>query len=69
MADIREAERAAGSDIYRGAGVRTNHVGSGVGLTWSPETEDAMQFLVSPGAGESPRIVILVSNTMVTSDI
>ena len=56
MADMREAENEAAS--YAGSGVRATHIGTGVGLNWSPEVEHAVTKL---GEGTGCSIVIIVS--------
>lgn len=56
IADLREAENEAAS--YTGTKVRTTHIGTGVGLKWSPELEDAV---IKLGAGNECSIVIIVS--------
>lgn len=56
MADLREAEHEAAS--YAGSKVRVTHIGTGIGLNWSPEVEDAVTEL---GAGTGCSIVIIVS--------
>jgi twinfilin-like protein len=54
IADLREAENEAAS--YAGSQVRTSHVGTGVGLNWSPEVEHAVTQL---GEGMGCSIVII----------
>ena len=56
LADMREAENEAAS--YAGSRVRATHMGTGVGLNWSPEVEHAVTKL---GEGTGCSIVIIVS--------
>jgi len=58
MADIRAAEREAGGGGYDGSRSRQNHVGTGVGLNWLPEVEEAVREL---GTGNGSRLVAIVS--------
>jgi hypothetical protein len=60
MADIKAAERESGGGTYDGSRTRQNHLGTGVGLNWSPEVEDAVKELCT---GESSRLVVIVSDT------
>lgn len=55
MADVRAAEAAG---VYEGSRARASHLGSGIGLHWSQEVEDAVKEL---GEGEGNTLVILVS--------
>lgn len=55
MADIKAAEREAGNS-YEGSNARKNHIGQGVGLSWSSEAENAVKGLVSQN---DSRIVVL----------
>ena len=57
MVDLRAAERETAS--YNGSRARTNHVGTGVGLNWSEEVEQAV---IELGQGSGPSIVVLVSS-------
>ncbi|KZT42030.1 actin depolymerizing protein [Sistotremastrum suecicum HHB10207 ss-3] len=45
MEDLRAAERASGTSSYAGSASRINHIGTGVGLPWSSEAEQALQSL------------------------
>ena len=56
MADVREAENEAAS--YAGSNARVTHIGTGHGLSWSPEAEHAVTEL---GEGTGSSIVIIVS--------
>jgi len=56
IADLREAENEAAS--YAGSKVRVTHMGTGVGLNWSPEVEHAVTKL---GKGTDCSLVIIVS--------
>jgi twinfilin-like protein len=56
IADLRVAENATAS--YEGSRSRASHVGTGVGLNWSPEAEQAIASLAQ---GDQCTIVILVS--------
>lgn len=56
MADVRAAE--SGGAAYEGSRARATHVGTGVGLHWSQDAEDAIKQL---GEGEGSAIVIIVS--------
>ena len=56
IADLREAENEAAS--YAGSRVRVTHIGTGIGLNWSPEVEHAVTQL---GEGTGCSIVIIVS--------
>lgn len=60
MADIRAAERdaGAGGGGYEGSGARQNLLGTGVGLAWTPEVEEAVGEL---GRGEGSGLVVIVS--------
>ena len=53
----RETERVESGTSYQGSKGRRNHVGAGVGLTWSEEAQDAITAL---GGGEESTLVILV---------
>ncbi|EPQ58361.1 actin depolymerizing protein [Gloeophyllum trabeum ATCC 11539] len=55
MADIRAAEREGGVP-YRGSQVRQNVMGTGVGLNWGPEVEEAVKGL---GDGDGSWLVVL----------
>jgi twinfilin-like protein len=59
MADVRAAEREAGGGSYEGSRARQNHLGTGVGLNWSPEVEEAVKEL---GSGEESRLLVIVSS-------
>lgn len=54
MADIRISES---SGAYRGSQTRTNHIGTGVGLHWSEEVENAVKAL---GAADGCAVVVIV---------
>ncbi|THH20690.1 hypothetical protein EW146_g712 [Bondarzewia mesenterica] len=56
MADVREAERQAGGGAYEGSRGRQNHIGTGVGLNWTAEVEDAVKDLASSSRN---RLVVL----------
>lgn len=60
MADVRAAERdaGAGGGGYEGSGARQNHLGTGVGLSWAPEVEEAVSELAK---GEGNGLVVIVS--------
>lgn len=66
MADIRAAERAAGSGGYVGSRARQSPIGAGVGLNWSEEVENAVKDL---GQGEDSKVVIIASNFLVTRKV
>ena len=55
-ADARIAENAAAT--YAGSRVTANHIGTGVGLNWSPEADEAVAQLAEGG---QTAIIILVS--------
>lgn len=56
LADLRAAENTAAS--YEGSKGRASHIGTGVGLKWSPDVEDAILEL---GKGERSTVVVIVS--------
>jgi twinfilin-like protein len=56
MEDIKAAEREAGNS-YEGSNARKNHIGQHLGLSWSPQAEDAVKGL---GSRDDNQIVILV---------
>ncbi|KZT28469.1 actin depolymerizing protein [Neolentinus lepideus HHB14362 ss-1] len=58
MADIKAAEREGGVP-YRGSQVRTSIVGTGVGLNWGADVEEAVKGLAE---GDARRLVILTIN-------
>lgn len=58
MADIKAAERADGGG-YEGSRARQNHLGTGVGLNWSQDVEEAVKAL---GDGDDSRLVVIVSS-------
>lgn len=60
MADVRAAERQAGSGAYEGSRARHSPLGTGVGLNWSPEVEDSIKDLAS---GSGDRLVVLTIDT------
>ncbi|KAF9457234.1 hypothetical protein BDZ94DRAFT_1326422 [Collybia nuda] len=53
MAEIRAAESG---NAYGGSRARVNHIGTGVGLVWSREVEDAVRDL---GAGSGCAVVVV----------
>ncbi|KAH7908584.1 actin depolymerizing protein [Hygrophoropsis aurantiaca] len=55
MADIKAAEREAGN-TYEGSRGRQNHLGTGVGLSWSTDAEEAIKALMT---SDSDRLVII----------
>jgi twinfilin-like protein len=58
LADIRAAERDGGGSGYDGSRTRQNHVGTGVGLSWSGEVEQAVAKL---GESEGSEVIVVVS--------
>lgn len=54
LADVRAAE---GSENYEGSRARVNHIGSGVGMRWSEDVENAVKHL---GASDGCEIVVIV---------
>ena len=64
IADLREAENEAAS--YAGSKVRNSHIGTGIGLNWSPEVEHAVTQL-GEGTGCSVIIIVSYSNLLVFS--
>jgi len=58
LADVRAAEREAGGGGYDGSRARLSHVGTGVGLNWSGEVEEAV---VKLGEGEGSEVIVIVS--------
>lgn len=59
IADLKIAENAAAS--YEGSRSRASHVGTGVGLNWTPEAEQAIAQLAE---GDQSAIVILVRTSL-----
>lgn len=57
MADLRAAENEAAN--YHGSSVRSSPIGTGVGLNWSKEVENAVSEL---GQGNKSAVIIVVSN-------
>jgi len=55
LAEIQAAERQSGT-AFEGSRARRNHVGTGVGLLWTREAENAIKDLVS---GDGANLVIL----------
>ncbi|KAG9041988.1 Twinfilin-1 [Tulasnella sp. UAMH 9824] len=55
LAEIQAAERQS-STAFEGSRARKNHVGTGVGVVWNAEVEDAVKSLV---AGEGGNLLIL----------
>lgn len=55
VADVRAAESGG---AYEGSRVRTNHIGTGVGLHWTEEVETAVKDL---GGGNGSVILVIVS--------
>ncbi|KAA1471077.1 actin depolymerizing protein [Dentipellis sp. KUC8613] len=47
MADVLAAEKQAGGGAYGSSRARQNHIGTGVGLKWSPDVEDAVKELAT----------------------
>ncbi|KAI0035941.1 hypothetical protein K488DRAFT_42223 [Vararia minispora EC-137] len=45
MADIKAAERQAGGSAYQGSASRSSPFGTGVGLNWAPDAEEALKNL------------------------
>ena len=58
MANIRAAERAAGTSTYQGSGVRKSHVHGGLELQIPQDIQDALKGM-SDASG--PMLVIVVS--------
>ncbi|KAG6850597.1 hypothetical protein H0H93_011265 [Arthromyces matolae] len=57
LANVRAAE---GGGAYEGSRARVNHIGTGVGLQWSPDLEDAVKQLAE---GDESTIVIIGIDT------
>jgi twinfilin-like protein len=55
MADIRTVESGS---VYEGSRARASHIGTGVGLPWSQEVEDAVRDL---GTGDGCAVVVVVN--------
>lgn len=60
LAEIQAAERQS-STAFEGSRARKNHVGTGVGVVWNAEVEDAVKSLV---AGEGGNLLILVRSIL-----
>ncbi|PPR08099.1 hypothetical protein CVT24_010560 [Panaeolus cyanescens] len=60
LSDLRAAE--ASSATYDGSRARVNHIGSGIGLSWSPDVEAAVHDLTH-GTGDSVLIVTIDPQT------
>ena len=58
MADVRAAERAAGTSSYEGLRAKKSHMGA-IGFRWTDEAENAVKALAN--AGTEPSLVVLVS--------
>lgn len=58
LANIKAAEKEMG-EAYEGSRARKNHVGTTVGVKWSPEVEDAVRAIVS--GQEHENLVVIVS--------
>lgn len=63
MADVRAAEREGGV-AYDGSRARASPIGTGVGLNWSEEVEDAVKKL---GEGDGCEVAIIVSGALYLS--
>lgn len=61
MANIRAAERAAGTSTYQGSGVRTSHVHSGLEFQIPQDIQDALKGM---SHASEPVLVIVVSTTL-----
>jgi hypothetical protein len=61
MANIRAAERAAGTSTYQGSGVRKSHVHSGLGFQIPQDVQDALKGMSD---ASEPVLVIVVSTTL-----
>jgi len=59
MANVRAAERAAGTSAYQGAGVRKSHVHTGLGFEIPADIEEALKGLLN---ANEPSLVVLVSH-------
>ncbi|KAG8888275.1 Twinfilin-1 [Tulasnella sp. 332] len=62
LADIKAAEKEMG-EAYEGSRGRKNHVGTTVGVKWSPEVEDAVRAIVSGQGHENLAVIGLDAST------
>lgn len=58
MADLAAAEKQSGGSAYQGSSVRSNPLGTGVGLKWSEEVEEALRQLARENTS---RLLVVVS--------
>lgn len=65
MADIRAAESGG---AYEGSRARASHIGTGVGLPWSKEVEDAVRDL-GTGVGCAVVVVVILTQYLLTGTI